>query len=252
MKHKFRIKIACIILSIAIIVGLTPTFAFAVNNNDPIPDGFTFHQVVLEHSVKLSDDTYRTDISDYNVAIVKQSTFLVVWTMKQLSEESQNELLDGLFKYDKAQSLGIPKDETTKICFFYGLNNHCPKPDWAGNSFGEYWVEDNNGTLNMYAKGISHFVVGLWDKIEHPPGHEDPPPGNGDDNPPGNGGDNPPTVDNPPVINNNPPSVPVATSKPAPKTSDNSNIALWMLLTVLSGASLISTRLITRKLNRTE
>ncbi|ADU26727.1 Spy0128 family protein [Ethanoligenens harbinense] len=105
------------------------------------------------------DQTSPLNIDGYDVAAVKQATFLVVWTRYPVSQDIQSLITQSLQNVPGSQS-------TTNAVYFSGVpapgqTITCPAPAWADSNFGQYYVQyGTDGHLYLHATKISHYVVG--------------------------------------------------------------------------------------------
>ena len=152
MKKNIHINFISIVLVITLLLSFSvPVFAKG-KPSDTSPD---YTQINYLDSAWIgTKDSAHTLVNDYDVVVVKQATFLVIWTRTEASIALQTEIKSQIINVNGLGAMNI--DHTI---FFNGYTQ-CTTPDWADPNFGEYWVtKDAKGQENFYATKISHFIV---------------------------------------------------------------------------------------------
>ena len=152
MKKNIHINFISIVLAISILLSFSVS-AFAKGKPSETPSDY--RQInYLDSGWLGTQDSAHTLVNDYDVVVVKQATFLVVWTRTAASSTLQTEIKSQIINVNGLGAMNI--DHTI---FFNGYTQ-CTTPDWADPNFGKYWVtKDENGQEYFYAEQISHFIV---------------------------------------------------------------------------------------------
>ena len=156
MKKNIHTDFISIVLVITLLLSFSVVPVFAAKpSGKPSDQPSDYTQINNTDSAWIgTKDSAHTLVNDYDVVVVKQATFLVVWTRTAASSALQTEIKSQIINVNGLGAMNI--DHTI---FFNGYTQ-CTTPDWADPNFGKYWVtKDEKGQEYFYATKISHFIV---------------------------------------------------------------------------------------------